>query len=369
MAIQPNISGDALYALIVWQLLIPLAAPWLQTILYSIFIRAGDSRPHPSSTRYLKHRRHILTAIYAAYFLFTIYELDWHLQRTGNVYIDLGVPIHVGESALQSRFRKLAVRFHPDKIGPGMHRDAANDYYVTLKQARDIILDPVKRFAYDRFGPDILQQCQHCLTVREYTTQGLLVTVWTYGPLVFALMAANTLGFFKDGAYWRYLVILAMAIYEARTALRSDHPPLLTRVINPFMTGLGLRSAYLPFQVTSILRRASLSLAQFLGLLIPLYRNDHQTPTPTDNSEEAQQKQVERLYSSVTNINEQASRILDLESMPYRGNKHVKHELREALNKYMVQNVVNQERVVRNAIGASIKKRREGVPLGAKGNR
>lgn len=140
-------------------------------------------------------------AVYSAYFLFTIYEVDWNLQREGSAYTHLGIPPNVSESGLASRFRKLTVRFHPDKVGPGVDRDAANDYYVHLKHARDIIIDPVKRFAYDRFGPELLEQCHNCLTIRDYTQQGLLSVAMTYVPLLIVLLASNTLGYFKDGVY------------------------------------------------------------------------------------------------------------------------------------------------------------------------
>ena len=75
------------------------AAVWAQTILYSIFIRAGDPKPQPGSVRFVKHRRQILIAIYAAYFAFTIYEVDFNLQRSSNAYNDLGVPINVDETS------------------------------------------------------------------------------------------------------------------------------------------------------------------------------------------------------------------------------------------------------------------------------
>jgi hypothetical protein len=370
MAAQPSFSRDVLYALIVWQFLIPLAAGWVQTIAYGLFIRAGDPKPQPGSARYNNHRRLILMAVYAAYFLFTVYELDWNLQREGNAYADLGVPLDVMDGGLQSRFRKLTVRFHPDKVGPGTDRDAANDYYIRLKHARDIILDPAKRFAYDRFGPAMLDECQSCITVRDFTQQALLGVLYTYGPILLVLLAANTLGFFKDGAYWRYLAILALATYEVRTALRPDHPPFLTKYLNPFFESLRLRPPYLPFQATSLLRNAALSLGQLLGLIMPLYRADPQKPaSATDDSNEARHKQLDRLTTSVIEVNEHTSRLLELESMPYRGNERAKHELREAMKKYMVQNVVHQERDVRNAIGVSMRKRREGVPMGAKGTR
>ena len=225
------------------------AAAWAQTILYSIFIRAGEPKPQPGSVRFVKHRRQVLIAIYAAYFAFTIYEVDFNLQRSSNAYNDLGVPINVDETSLNSRFRKLTIRFHPDKIAAGIDREAANAYYIHLKHARDVILDPAKRFAYDRFGPDIFAQCQSCVTVKDYVDSALLSALTNYGVLLVFLIGANALGFLKDGSYWRYLGLLAVAAFEVRTAMRPDHPSILSKYLNPLVGSLNLRPAYLPFQV------------------------------------------------------------------------------------------------------------------------
>ncbi|KAF1924813.1 uncharacterized protein M421DRAFT_71658 [Didymella exigua CBS 183.55] len=367
---RASVSWDALGPFLAWQFLIPLAAGWAQSILYSIFIRAGDPKPQPGSVRFVKHRRQILIAVYLAYFAFTIYEVDFNLQRSSNAYNDLGVPINVDESDLNSRFRKLTIRFHPDKIAPGIDREAANDYYIHLKHARDIILDPAKRFAYDRFGPDILNQCKSCITIKDYVDNTLLSALTNYGILLVFLIGANALGFLKDGSYWRYLGLLAVATFELRTAMRPDHPSILTKYLNPFVTALNLRPAYLPFQIIAIAKKASISAAQFLALLMPLYRPDPDRPTqPTNDTENTQHQQIDRLNAFVAECNKDASRLLELESTPFRDDERAKGELREALKKYMVQNVVHQEKDVRNAIGQSMAKRRPGVPHGAQGTK
>jgi preprotein translocase subunit Sec63 len=110
----------------------------VQTILYSIFIRAGDPKPQLGSPRFIKHRKYILIAIYLAYFGFTIYEVDFNLQRASNAYNELGVPIDVDESGINSRFRKLTIRFHPDKIGANVDKERASQYFVHLKALRQI---------------------------------------------------------------------------------------------------------------------------------------------------------------------------------------------------------------------------------------
>ena len=80
------------------------------------------------------------------------------------------------------------VRYHPDKVGLNADAAAANDYFVFLKQSRDVILDPTKRFAYDRFGPLIFQQCQLCATTEEYIKHALLNVAYTYLPLLAGLV-------------------------------------------------------------------------------------------------------------------------------------------------------------------------------------
>jgi curved DNA-binding protein CbpA len=282
----------------------------------------------------------------------------------------LGVPINVDDNALNSRFRKLTVRFHPDKLGPNVDRDAANAYYIHLKHARDIIVDPAKRFAYDRFGLDIFKQCPSCLTIKEYTDSALKTAAVNYGALTIFLVAANALGFLKDGLYWRYLGILAVATFDVRTAMRPDHPEILSRYLNPLMAILKLRPAYLPFQIVAIAKKASISAAQFLALLMPLYRFDPENPVQvSDDTDETRHKQLTRLTEFVAESNKEATRLLELESIPYNENEKAKGELREALKKFMVQNVVHQEREVRNAIGQSMARRRAGVPHGAQGTR
>jgi curved DNA-binding protein CbpA len=317
--------------------------------------------------RFIKHRRYILIAIYFAYFVFTIYEVDFNLQRSSNAYNELGVPLDVDESGINSRFRKLTIKFHPDKIGAGVDREIANQYFVHLKSMRDIVLDPAKRFAYDRFGPDIFSQCRNCLTVKDYVDNALLSAATTYGALLVVLIGANALGYLTDGSYWRYVGILLVAVFELRTATRADHPRFLTHYLNPLLSSI--RPSYLPFQLSALLKKTALSAAQFLALLMPLYRLDPQHPSKSESdTDDARHTQIDRLAACVGEANRDAGRLLELESIPFRENEKAKAELREALKKYMVQNVVHQEREVRNAMGGVMARRRV-APHGAVGTK
>lgn len=259
------------------------------------------------------------------------------------------------------------MRYHPDKVHGNVDRQSANEYYVHLKHSRDILMDSAKRFAYDRFGPDIIRQCRDCLTIREYVKHALVTMGSSYGALAAFLLGANALGFLKEGAYWRYLALIALAAYEARTTMRPDHAQVIADYVNPILSRFG-RQPYLPFQVIIVLRKATLSLAQFLGLVVPLWRADSQKAAQAgDESDEARHKQVDRLDMVVRDGSQLVSRLVDMETVPYRHNERAKSDLKASIKRYMMTNAVHMDREVRNAMGQSYARRRAGVPGGARG--
>jgi len=70
-------------------------------------------------------------------------------------YEMLGVTRECDDGALKSAFRKLAMKYHPDR-NPG---DADAEHKVKeINQAYEILKDPQKRAAYDRFGHAAFEQ-------------------------------------------------------------------------------------------------------------------------------------------------------------------------------------------------------------------
>jgi molecular chaperone DnaJ len=70
-------------------------------------------------------------------------------------YEVLGVKRTVDEEALKSAFRKLALKWHPDR-NPG---DASSEVrFKEINEAYEILKDPKKRAAYDRFGHAAFEQ-------------------------------------------------------------------------------------------------------------------------------------------------------------------------------------------------------------------
>src|SRR3954469_18379219 len=64
-------------------------------------------------------------------------------------YEVLGVSRTVSETEVKSAFRKLAMTYHPDK-NPG--DKTAELKFKEINEAYQVLSDPQKRAAYDRFG-------------------------------------------------------------------------------------------------------------------------------------------------------------------------------------------------------------------------
>ena len=64
-------------------------------------------------------------------------------------YEVLGLGRNASEEEVKRAYRKLAVQFHPDKNPDDPH---AEEKFKELGEAYDVLMDPNKRAAYDRFG-------------------------------------------------------------------------------------------------------------------------------------------------------------------------------------------------------------------------
>lgn len=196
-----------------------MATQFIQSLYYGVSIRAGDAKPTPGSPRHTKHRRRIHILVIVIYLLYTVVEADWEIRRKGDFYQDLGVSPDVDDRGIKSRFRRLAALHHPDKIAqnsPESRADSDN-FFVHLKLAQDTLLDPTKRFAYDRFGPDSTSW-RHCSSIRDYLLVGLQDMAPYY---IFGLGFMAVVGFTSYLEWGRYVSSSPRHHFSAPPALTA----------------------------------------------------------------------------------------------------------------------------------------------------
>src|SRR5205814_2353812 len=75
--------------------------------------------------------------------------------RKRDYYEVLGVGRDTSEEEIKRAYRKLAVKFHPDKNPDDPH---AEEKFKELGEAYDVLMDADKRAAYDRFGHAAFEQ-------------------------------------------------------------------------------------------------------------------------------------------------------------------------------------------------------------------
>lgn len=77
-------------------------------------------------------------------------KYDPEQVRNQNYYERLGVARDVDPSAIKHAYKKVAMRFHPDKASEN-DKDAATECFQHLNEAKTVLLDPLKRNKYDTY--------------------------------------------------------------------------------------------------------------------------------------------------------------------------------------------------------------------------
>lgn len=172
---------------------------WIQTFLYRLLIRAGDPIPQQGTPRFIRDRKRVYAFVILAYLAFTVYECWVAVVKEPTFYAMLGVPADANERMLKSQFRKATVKYHPDKAGPENQH-----LFMAYKLAFDVLSDPAKRFAYERFGPSIVSpEWSLCKTQYDFVSKGFMTKWPNYVGSLIVLTVLSVLGKFEFGKYVR----------------------------------------------------------------------------------------------------------------------------------------------------------------------
>ncbi|ETW04815.1 hypothetical protein H310_03946 [Aphanomyces invadans] len=79
--------------------------------------------------------------------------IDAAAKKAKDYYKILGVPKNFNDRQLKKAYRKLALQYHPDKVEES-EREKAQEKFVEISQAYEVLSDPKKREEYDLYGAD-----------------------------------------------------------------------------------------------------------------------------------------------------------------------------------------------------------------------
>lgn len=353
-----------------WAFLPNLVTSWVQTIYYGVKIRAGDAKPQPGSPRHASDRRVIHILVVTFYLLYTIYEADNDILRASNYYVDLGVAPSAADKEIKSRFRRLAAIHHPDKSA-----DSA-DYYMHLKLASETLQDAARRFAYERFGPDVVRWTKS-KTVRDFVSRGVLQGVLPHYVIAGATMyVVGLFGYMDFGKFYRWLILAFLCVFEVWTVTRPTFPHAVN-LLNSVVTTVSAHPPYLPFQIISLARKVTITVYIAFSQIGPLLAM-HWGVTKGlgvagsgggEDDEKALRQGLDRLDGVAKALDDDAARLMDMEMAPYRGNHEATVGLQGKMKEWLIQNTIRADPMVRDAVGTSYRKRRMDAPAGARGNR
>lgn len=324
----------------------------LQSLYYRVTYPAGRRHPQPGEPLYAYHHRRIRVLVLCLYLVYTVAQVLYDIKLAGDFYTALGVSPNSSEREVKSKFRRLAAIFHPDKV---REQEVPEDAFLQLRLAQDTILDPAKKFAYDRFGPAVVRvQTPGLKTATDYVYLGLRTKIPEYLGNAVMLFVLNFVWLSPWGRFWRYFAVAVMAYLELFFLTHNWNPPSsvvqLGSAAHATLPQL-LPGHLLPFQILIVARRLSMSLNIFISQLAP--------PSAQAKADPAQQvlQQVAHLTQAAVRVDSEASDLLQVQMAPFRGDATDIRALRDGMRDGLINNAVRADPGVRQAIDEAFERR------------
>ncbi|RHZ75386.1 hypothetical protein Glove_214g36 [Diversispora epigaea] len=292
-----------------WTFFPHLATNLIQKIYYKIFYPAGVK---PQQQKYEIHRRRIYIFIVLIYLLYTI--ADVITSRSSNYYDVLKVDRDFTTKEIKTNLRKLQLAFHPDK-----NKGQEGAQFIEIRVAYDTLTDPVKRFAYDRFGPQI-KEWNDCSTIRDYIAQSWITFAGFYIGTGILLFILYILGKGKFGRFWRFLIFFSMACTEA------------SMILNPEQSGIisFMFSRWIIFEQISILRQSFVATFIAISQVGPML-----FPDETNIRHTLQNLEVLSSYAA-----EESKNQLKSSFQPFQGNSIAQELVKEKMKELYIDNIL-----------------------------
>ncbi|OAX42810.1 DnaJ-domain-containing protein [Rhizopogon vinicolor AM-OR11-026] len=197
----------ALFRIVGWSYLPDFATKQALRVIHQISFNIFHRQPpDPRTPAYALHYRLTFAAVVLCYLIYNFLDASGSIPN--NFYQLLGVYPDSNDTTLKMAFRGFARKYHPDRVGP-----SGESLFIEVRDAFEALKDPVVRFAYDRFGPDVLKW-KECTTMREYLRRGLLTSSFYHIMTGAGLILFSAIGKPSPIAAWRYLLFLGLFASE-----------------------------------------------------------------------------------------------------------------------------------------------------------
>lgn len=266
---------------------------------------------------------------------------------------------------------------------------AAGNYFQLLKTAQETLIDPTKRFAYERFGPEILTW-QNCSSIRDYLMVGIQAMIPLYAGSIIFLVILGVLGYLQQGRFvrqsipvahrqarppivaslktlrcsrlrtlqWRYFTILSLFILEYHSLTRPYPSPFLSKLINPILA-LTRHPALLPFQLLILARKVAFTVFIAASQLAPLFQSQELVSPSTSGVPSVDESRQLMLLEQLASTSEaEVSRLLALDMTPFLGDEAGLKELSGKMKDWLVTNTIRSDVEVRDAINRAFAARK-----------
>ncbi|ESK97228.1 membrane associated [Moniliophthora roreri MCA 2997] len=245
-----------------------------------VFPRFGFKVPPTNSPTYREHYRYAYAIVVLGYLFYTL--VDGARAMEYNFYEILGVPPDVDENGLKIAFRNFARKYHPDRPGVG---NAGAELFMRVRDAFEALKNPTVRFAYDRFGPDVLQWTK-LSTTREYMRHGLLQSSGYHIFSGISLAVISSIGRPSPVSFWRFILFFSFLALELAFILYpTPSPSTSATIFTDPAAGLSFKTIFystfpyrVPYQHIRFLHQVFMFLSIALTRVAPrLFPDDPRT--------------------------------------------------------------------------------------------
>lgn len=222
--------------------------------------------------------RQTFTLVVASYLAYGLVSL--HLAQIAAVdnhyqLFDVSPGAGFDGARLKAHFRKYSRQFHPDKNDT----EEAQEQFVRIRHAYEILADPLKRFLYDRFGATSgVLDCAHCKRLSEYFHAGLVQQATYYVGTVMVLGIMHTVGSSDARSAFARFCGLAITFGVEMVMLTRVPMPLTMSPVEERVGFVASVASALPFlggktinEQIELLRHAFLALTIVISQIIPLW--------------------------------------------------------------------------------------------------